>query len=303
MATGRGVVQQSRRLVLPRSTPWGTLPDGTTFDGPVEMRQALLSRSDNFVATLTEKLLTYALGRGAEHYDMPAVRAIHARRGSQRPPLFVARVGRSSTAFPFQNEEIGVMIITKTALPRRTFLRGMGATLALPLLDAMVPAMSAMSQTAARPVHRPWLSLFAERRGDESHGYQPLESRSARGASFRILADSAPARALPGPAGRGQRAQPRAGGVDGRRPRRSHARHRDLAERGAPEVHSGWPTCAWGVTVDQVAAAALGQDTVLPSLELSVDRNFLMRQLRQWLQLRLHETRCRGQDADDTAAH
>ena len=54
----------------------GTLPDGTTFDGPVEMRQALLSRSDNFVATLTEKLLTYALGRGAEHYDMPTVRAI-----------------------------------------------------------------------------------------------------------------------------------------------------------------------------------------------------------------------------------
>ena len=46
------------------------------------------------------------------------------------------------------------MMITKKALPRRTFLRGMGATVALPLLDAMVPAMSAMSQTPARPVHR-----------------------------------------------------------------------------------------------------------------------------------------------------
>ena len=46
------------------------------------------------------------------------------------------------------------MIVTKTALPRRTFLRGMGATLALPLLDAMVPALSALARTAANPVRR-----------------------------------------------------------------------------------------------------------------------------------------------------
>jgi len=46
------------------------------------------------------------------------------------------------------------MIITKMALPRRTFLRGVGVTLALPLLDAMVPALSAIAGTAARPVHR-----------------------------------------------------------------------------------------------------------------------------------------------------
>ena len=42
------------------------------------------------------------------------------------------------------------MVITKRALPRRTFIRGMGATLALPLLDAMVPAMSALSKAAPR---------------------------------------------------------------------------------------------------------------------------------------------------------
>ena len=46
------------------------------------------------------------------------------------------------------------MIITKMALPRRTFLRGVGAAVALPLLDAMVPALSAASQTAAAPVRR-----------------------------------------------------------------------------------------------------------------------------------------------------
>ena len=46
------------------------------------------------------------------------------------------------------------MMITKKALPRRTFLRGMGATVALPLLDAMVPSMTALAQTPANPVRR-----------------------------------------------------------------------------------------------------------------------------------------------------
>ena len=46
------------------------------------------------------------------------------------------------------------MIITKKALPRRTFLRGVGATLALPLLDAMIPAQTALAATAAVPVRR-----------------------------------------------------------------------------------------------------------------------------------------------------
>jgi hypothetical protein len=53
----------------------GTLPDGTAFEGVAEFRAALES-SDLFVRTLTEKLLTYGLGRGVEHYDQPAVRAI-----------------------------------------------------------------------------------------------------------------------------------------------------------------------------------------------------------------------------------
>jgi mono/diheme cytochrome c family protein len=58
----------------------GRLPDGTPFEGPAGLREALL-RSDLFVATLTEKMLTYAIGRGLEHYDAPAVRAIV--RGAQ----------------------------------------------------------------------------------------------------------------------------------------------------------------------------------------------------------------------------
>ena len=54
----------------------GRLPDGTTFDGPVGLRTLLLARRDQFVGTVTEKLLAYALGRGPEYFDQPAIRAI-----------------------------------------------------------------------------------------------------------------------------------------------------------------------------------------------------------------------------------
>ena len=52
------------------------LTDGTPVDGPDTLRAALLDRSGTFVTTATEKLMTYALGRRLEHYDMPAIRAI-----------------------------------------------------------------------------------------------------------------------------------------------------------------------------------------------------------------------------------
>ncbi len=54
----------------------GVLPDGTRFTGPDDFREALLQRREEFVRTVTEKLLTYALGRAVQHYDMPAVRTI-----------------------------------------------------------------------------------------------------------------------------------------------------------------------------------------------------------------------------------
>jgi Protein of unknown function (DUF1592)/Protein of unknown function (DUF1588)/Protein of unknown function (DUF1585)/Protein of unknown function (DUF1587)/Protein of unknown function (DUF1595)/Cytochrome C oxidase, cbb3-type, subunit III len=54
----------------------GVLVDGTKVNGPVELRQAILKRPQTFAGTMTEKLMTYALGRGLEYYDMPAVRGI-----------------------------------------------------------------------------------------------------------------------------------------------------------------------------------------------------------------------------------
>ena len=56
----------------------GNLPGGETFAGVAGLRRALLDRPDVFVGTLTEKLLTYALGRGVDHADAPAVRAVVA---------------------------------------------------------------------------------------------------------------------------------------------------------------------------------------------------------------------------------
>jgi hypothetical protein len=56
--------------------PSGTLFEGTRVDGPVALRKMLASRPETFVGVMTEKLMTYALGRGLEYYDMPAVRKI-----------------------------------------------------------------------------------------------------------------------------------------------------------------------------------------------------------------------------------
>ena len=79
----------------------GELSDGTRVDGVVAMRNALLARRDVLAGTITEKLLTYALGRGLEYYDMPAVREIvsAAGRDDYRFSSLVLAIVRS---VPFQ---------------------------------------------------------------------------------------------------------------------------------------------------------------------------------------------------------
>ncbi|MBM6698710.1 DUF1585 domain-containing protein, partial [Streptococcus alactolyticus] len=52
----------------------GKLPDGSSFAGPSGLRKMLLDHREEFVTTIVERLLTYALGRGVEYYDMPAIR-------------------------------------------------------------------------------------------------------------------------------------------------------------------------------------------------------------------------------------
>jgi mono/diheme cytochrome c family protein len=79
----------------------GDLADGTHVNGVVELREALLKKPDLFVGTMTEKLMTYALGRGVDYRDMPAVRMIvkDAGRNSYRFSSLVMGVVRS---LPFQ---------------------------------------------------------------------------------------------------------------------------------------------------------------------------------------------------------
>ena len=83
----------------------GTTADGTTFDGPVELRQALLARQDLFIATVTRKLLTYALGRGLEYYDQPAVRQI-MRRAAADDYRWSALVGAIVDSPPFRMRSV-----------------------------------------------------------------------------------------------------------------------------------------------------------------------------------------------------
>lgn len=93
--------------------PSGTLPDGTKFDGPVGLRKVLLSRADSFVMTVTEKLLTYALGRGIEYFDEPAVRKIvrDAAPSNYTWSTIITGIVKST---PFQMRSAGV---TESVVP------------------------------------------------------------------------------------------------------------------------------------------------------------------------------------------
>ncbi len=80
----------------------GKLPDGTKFTGPAELKKILLTgHRDEYVATVTEKLLTYALGRGLEAYDAPAVRTI-VRQAAQENYRLTAMISAVIKSTPFQ---------------------------------------------------------------------------------------------------------------------------------------------------------------------------------------------------------
>jgi Protein of unknown function (DUF1585)/Protein of unknown function (DUF1588) len=79
----------------------GQLMDGTKVDGVVTLRQALLKEPEIFVGTLTEKLLTYALGRGLTSDDMPVVRAI-VRDSAQQNYRFSSLIIGIVNSVPFQ---------------------------------------------------------------------------------------------------------------------------------------------------------------------------------------------------------
>jgi hypothetical protein len=157
------------------------------------------------------------------------------------------------------------MIITKMALPRRTFLRGVGATLALPLLDAMVPALTAAAKTPASPVPR--IGFIYTPNGVIQAQWTPARE----GAGFAlspILEPLAPFRdqvvVVSGLAHR----QAESFG-DG------NADHHRATAAWLSGVHAWTRTTGLEIrlstTADQIAAAEIGRDTRLPSLELALE--------------------------------
>ena len=81
--------------------PASELWDGTKVNGPVELRRALLRYSPAFVRNMTEKMMTYALGRGVEYFDMPVIRSI-VRDANKNQNKFSSIVMGIVKSAPFQ---------------------------------------------------------------------------------------------------------------------------------------------------------------------------------------------------------
>ena len=150
------------------------------------------------------------------------------------------------------------MIVTKRALPRRTFLRGAGAALALPLLDAMVPAFTAVARTAAAPQRR--LGFVYVPHGVIMNGWTP----AADGTGFDltpILEPLAPFRDVLTVVSNLTRAEVNS----------NHAVSSACWLTGLPPKRTDGPDFQAGTSVDQVIARQIGQDTLFPSLELATE--------------------------------
>ncbi len=162
------------------------------------------------------------------------------------------------------------MIITRQSIPRRTFLRGVGASLALPLLDGMVPAFAAVRRSAAGPVPRlftgyvpngvimdRWTPAAAGPLADLPATLEPLAPFKDKLLVVSGLAD-APAFPLPGE-GTGDHVRAAATFLTGVHPKKTDG----------PDIRGG-------TSMDQIAARVLGRETVLTSLELAIDPNELI---------------------------
>jgi hypothetical protein len=158
------------------------------------------------------------------------------------------------------------MFVTKKHLSRRTLLRGAGAAIALPLLDSMIPARTALAQTAANPKTRlgciyiphgatmdKWTPAATGRNFELSEILAPLAPYKDR---LCVVSGLAHAQVAPW-------AGEDTGGAE------NHVRAAAVFLSGAHPVKGDQAHV--GPTVDQIAAANLGQDTPLPSIELSIE--------------------------------
>ena len=133
----------------------GTLPDGKTIAGGKGLREMLKSQSGLFTRNVAEKMLTFALGRGLERSDSAAVEAIsrEAAAGENKFSSLALAIVKSAP-FQMRSGVDGDRMNPSKRLSRRAILQGMGAAIALPVLDAMTPAFAA---TAAPPTRMAFL--------------------------------------------------------------------------------------------------------------------------------------------------
>jgi hypothetical protein len=157
-------------------------------------------------------------------------------------------------------------LITKKHIPRRTFLRGVGVTLALPLLDSMIPAQTPLAKTAAKPQFRMGLCFMPH--GAVMNNWTP----AGEGSNFEISRSLKPlepfkknlvvvsnlAHRNAAPAGPGDN-----GG--------DHTRSPAVFLNGVHPKRTDGADIRAGVTIDQIAAERIGQETRLPSLELAIE--------------------------------
>jgi hypothetical protein len=156
------------------------------------------------------------------------------------------------------------MIITRMALPRRTFLRGLGATLALPMLDAMVPAFGGLS-AAARPVRR--LGFVYIPMGSNINEWMPKQEGRLTELS-PTLASLAPFLPQTTVLSNLELKNAYSSG--------NHATANCTFLSGVRAKMTEGSDYEMGVTIDQIAAQELGKDTQLPSLELATDFNYVV---------------------------
>ena len=163
-----------------------------------------------------------------------------------------------------QLDSLVMMFITRMSLPRRTFLRGLGATVALPLLDAMVPALTPLAKAAGNPVRRLGFFYFPNGKVDDNRwtpategklelspilsAFAPVQQKTV------VLTGLCQKMALPMGDGNGDHSRATSTWLNGVHPKKTES----------GDVRGG-------ITADQVAAAVLGKDTPLASLELGLD--------------------------------
>jgi len=158
-----------------------------------------------------------------------------------------------------------VSFITKKHLSRRTFVRGMGVTMALPFLESMVPAQTPLAKTAAKPQIR--LGLCFMPHGAVLANWTPAEEGALKLSPIlapleaykdQVVVVSNLAHAMAGPQGPGDN-----GG--------DHTRCPAVFLNGVHPRRTDGADILAGVTIDQMAAGKIGQDTLLPSLELAIE--------------------------------